>query len=54
MDFLKTLLMRIVPALSGGLVTYGVAADAAEVIVLGAATAIVTGIELFQKRSRIN
>lgn len=52
MDWLKTLFMRLAPAASGALVTYGVTAEASEVIVLGAVTAIVTGIELWQKRGR--
>lgn len=52
MDWWKTLVMRLAPAASGALVTYGVAEGAAEVIAIGAVTALVTGVELWQKRGR--
>lgn len=49
MEALHILAVRIAPALASGLVAIGVAQGHAEVIALGAATAIAVGIEMLVK-----
>jgi len=49
MEALHIIAVRLAPALASGLVSIGVAAGHAEVIALGAATAVAVGVEAFLK-----
>lgn len=49
MDWLHMVAIRLAPALASGLVTFGVAANHAEIIALGAATAVAVMIEFVAK-----
>lgn len=49
MEALHIMAVRLAPALASGLVTIGVAAGHAEVIAIGALTAVAVGVEAFMK-----